>query len=453
MKKILFILSVFALVSINAQSKKIVFGYLPSWEIIDTANLKIDYETITHLSPFSFEALPDGSIKYIDYWSSKWNPIFAKARAKNIKIIFSLTNFNPDELKSILNSSSVTSIMIDNIIKILKDNSLDGINIDFEGLYDEDKGAPMNNFMNQLFTKAKAADSKYEISIALPSINLRNKWNFSYLSAYSDYIIVMAYDYYGSWSDFTAPTSPLEGLNFTVKRSIESDYANVIAFNPSKVVLALPFYGNAWRTNSENAFATVKPYSDTASFNNYIASTYFQDIPFMPPFAQRFFNEQTKSTWYKFVDGDYIIQNWIDDEYSLGLKMDYALTKNLGGIGIWALGYDGTRPELRNIIKSKFNPTHVAAEDNIPTDFKLYQNYPNPFNGSTIIKYYLPKENFIKIEIFNTIGELVENVYNGFQNAGLHELVFNSESFSSGVYFYKITTPTFSETKKLELLK
>ncbi|MDX9925172.1 MAG: glycosyl hydrolase family 18 protein [Ignavibacteriaceae bacterium] len=453
MKKILVILSVFALVSINAQSKKIVFGYLPSWEIIDTANLKIDYETITHISPFSFQANPDGSIKYIDYWTSKWNPIFAKARAKNIKIIFSLTNFNPDELKSILNSSSVTSIMIDNIIKILKDNSLDGINIDFEGLYDEDKGAPMNNFMNQLFTKAKAADSKYEISIALPSINLRNKWNFSYLSAYSDYIIVMAYDYYGSWSDFTAPTSPLEGLNFTVKRSIENDYANVVALNPSKVVLALPYYGNAWRTNSENPFAQVKPYSDTASFNNYIGATYFQDIPFMPPFTQRYFNDQSKSTWYKFVDGDYIIQNWIDDEYSLGLKMDYAISKNLGGIGIWALGYDGIRPELRNLIKSKFNPSDVASEQIIPTEFVLYQNYPNPFNGTTVLKYYMPKENFLKVEVYNSIGELVKILFNGFQNSGVHELVFDAEGFSSGVYFYKITTPTFSETKKLELLK
>jgi len=148
-----------------------------------------------------------------------------------------------------------------------------------------------------------------------------------------------------------------------------------------------------------------------------------------------------------------LIQNWIDDEYSLELKMDYAITKNLGGIGIWALGYDGIRPELRNLIKSKFNPTHVAIEDIIPTDFKLYQNYPNPFNGSTVIKYYLPKESFIKIEIFNSIGELVQSLYNSFQNAGLHELVFDGENFSSGVYFYKISSPTFSETKKLEMLK
>lgn len=453
MKKLYFILLLFALVSTNAQSKKIVFGYLPSWEIIDTVNLKIDYETLTHISPFSFQANPDGSIKNADYWGVKWNSIITKAKAKNIKIIISLTNFDPDELKTILNSSPITLKLIDNVINLLKLYSLDGINIDFEGLYDEDKGSPMNNFMNQLFTKVKEADSKYEISIALPAINLRNKWNFSYISIYSDYIIIMAYDYYGSWSDFTAPTSPLEGLNFTVKRSIENDYANVVALNPSKVVLALPYYGNAWRTNSENPFAQVKPYSDTASFNNYIGATYFQDIPFMPPFTQRYFNDQSKSTWYKFVDGDYIIQNWIDDEYSLGLKMDYAISKNLGGIGIWALGYDGIRPELRNLIKSKFNPSDVASEQIIPTEFVLYQNYPNPFNGTTVLKYYMPKENFLKVEVYNSIGELVKILFNGFQNSGVHELVFDAEGFSSGVYFYKITTPTFSETKKLELLK
>ncbi|MFA7288589.1 MAG: glycosyl hydrolase family 18 protein [Melioribacteraceae bacterium] len=453
MKNIFFVLAAFTFISLNAQSKKIVFGYLPSWEIIDTANLRIDYETLTHVAPFSFEANPDGSIKNVDYWGTKWNSIITKANANNIKIIISLTNFDSDELKTILNSASVTSVLIDNLIKILKDYSLNGINIDFEGLYDEDKGTPINSFMNELYTKVKSADSKYEISIALPAINLRNKWNFSYLSIYSDYIIIMGYDYYGSWSDFTAPSSPLEGLNFTIKRTIESDYANVVSINPSKVVLAFPFYGNAWRTNSDNPFATVKPYSDTASFNNYIGPSYFQDIQFMPPFTQRYFNEQTKTTWYKFVDGDYIIQNWIDDEYSLGLKMDYAISKNLGGIGIWALGYDGIRQELRNLIKSKFNTTDVAREEIIPSEFRLYQNYPNPFNGTTIIKYYLPKGCYIKIDVYNSIGEIVKNLYEGFQNAGIHELVFNAEEFSSGVYFYKIIAPTFSETKKLELLK
>ncbi len=72
----------------------------------------------------------------------------------------------------------------------------------------------------------------------------------------------------------------------------------------------------------------------------------------------------------------------------------------------------------------------------IPDEISLSQNYPNPFNPSTTIKYSLSEESQIKLKIFNSIGEVVDILSSGVEQPGSHEVVWNAENFSSGIYFY-----------------
>ncbi|MFC2088910.1 T9SS type A sorting domain-containing protein [Calditrichota bacterium] len=90
---------------------------------------------------------------------------------------------------------------------------------------------------------------------------------------------------------------------------------------------------------------------------------------------------------------------------------------------------------------------------NIPIKFALKQNYPNPFNPSTKIKYDLPKSSKVKIEVFNLIGQKIKTLLNKHTPAGSHEVEFNGTDISSGVYFYKIETEKFIDTKKMVLLR
>ncbi|MBE2216600.1 MAG: T9SS type A sorting domain-containing protein [Ignavibacteria bacterium] len=90
---------------------------------------------------------------------------------------------------------------------------------------------------------------------------------------------------------------------------------------------------------------------------------------------------------------------------------------------------------------------------NLPTAYSLGQNYPNPFNPSTKISFSLPTASEIKLEVYNSLGTIVKTVASGSFPAGNHSLSFNAGSLPSGVYFYRLNTATFTETKKMILIK
>lgn len=89
----------------------------------------------------------------------------------------------------------------------------------------------------------------------------------------------------------------------------------------------------------------------------------------------------------------------------------------------------------------------------IPSEHKLYSNYPNPFNPVTKIKFEIPKDEFVKITVFDLSGKAVTELVSEKLKAGAYETSFNAASLASGTYFYKIETNSFTETRKMVLLK
>ncbi|CAN5550881.1 hypothetical protein BH10BAC5_BH10BAC5_09420 [soil metagenome] len=89
----------------------------------------------------------------------------------------------------------------------------------------------------------------------------------------------------------------------------------------------------------------------------------------------------------------------------------------------------------------------------IPIQFKLSQNYPNPFNPTTKINFDLPVDSKVKIEVFDITGRLLAVLADGIITAGYHTVDFNAASFSSGVYFYRLSTANFTSVKRMVLLK
>jgi hypothetical protein len=88
-----------------------------------------------------------------------------------------------------------------------------------------------------------------------------------------------------------------------------------------------------------------------------------------------------------------------------------------------------------------------------PVDYALFQNYPNPFNPSTNISFSLPKETRVSLKIYDVLGNEVLSLVNDVRNAGTHTVTFDANSFSNGVYFYKLETPDFTKTSKMILMK
>ncbi len=101
--------------------------------------------------------------------------------------------------------------------------------------------------------------------------------------------------------------------------------------------------------------------------------------------------------------------------------------------------------------------TFVNSSDETTKSFSLSQNYPNPFNPQTRINYELPITNFVSIKVYDALGNEIETLVNEKQNAGSYAVDFNASlygsSLPSGIYFYKLVTEKFSETKKMILIK
>lgn len=101
--------------------------------------------------------------------------------------------------------------------------------------------------------------------------------------------------------------------------------------------------------------------------------------------------------------------------------------------------------------------TNIISENNLPEGFSLEQNFPNPFNPSTTIRFSIPENSFVKLEVFNINGEKISTLVSQFLPAGNYAYQFNvselKRSISSGTYFYRLIAGEFSETKKFLLLK
>jgi aminopeptidase N len=102
----------------------------------------------------------------------------------------------------------------------------------------------------------------------------------------------------------------------------------------------------------------------------------------------------------------------------------------------------------------KNNTIITSLEDlTFPTQFSLEQNYPNPFNPSTTIEFNIPQNGFITLKVFNVLGREVATLVNGQVEAGKHKVEFDASNLNSGVYFYKVESGSFADTKKMILIK
>jgi hypothetical protein len=126
---------------------------------------------------------------------------------------------------------------------------------------------------------------------------------------------------------------------------------------------------------------------------------------------------------------------------------------------IWPSGttdvYTNVQPN--NFYKATEGQTFILGVNTISTEapdkYSLHQNYPNPFNPATLIRYELAEKSAVKLQVIDNTGKQVALLVDGNNAAGVYEVSFNGANLASGIYFYKLTTEKFSETKKMILLK
>jgi hypothetical protein len=115
-------------------------------------------------------------------------------------------------------------------------------------------------------------------------------------------------------------------------------------------------------------------------------------------------------------------------------------------------------PEQNAVNRIRIMPTLAVPppppDDNIsPKTFSLKQAYPNPFNTSTMIRYDIPEACTVSLKIFDLLGREIDELVSGIKEQGEYIASWNASSFASGVYFYRLQAGTYSDVKKLLLMK
>ncbi|MBN2425026.1 MAG: T9SS type A sorting domain-containing protein [Calditrichaceae bacterium] len=95
----------------------------------------------------------------------------------------------------------------------------------------------------------------------------------------------------------------------------------------------------------------------------------------------------------------------------------------------------------------------IVQKNDLPDSYQLSQNYPNPFNPSTTIRFGLPNAENVLLQIYNVNGQLISTLFNGYLEAGYHNVEFYGQNLSTGIYLYKLTTRSFTSVKRMLLVK
>jgi len=114
---------------------------------------------------------------------------------------------------------------------------------------------------------------------------------------------------------------------------------------------------------------------------------------------------------------------------------------------------DGQRSTSTTQFIAASDITDVKRLDDIPKEYSLLQNYPNPFNPTTSIQFSLPKGNFVKLAVFNILGEQIRVLVNQYMSAGNYKINFDAAKLISGLYIYRIETIDYTSVKKMLLVK
>jgi beta-glucanase (GH16 family) len=166
--------------------------------------------------------------------------------------------------------------------------------------------------------------------------------------------------------------------------------------------------------------------------------------------------DEQKIKWY--VDNHLYHEIDITPSSLSEFHEDFFIILNVAVGGNWPGPPDSTtvfpqRMEVDYIKVYKDLPSLVEDGSNIPIKFNLCQNYPNPFNNSTVIKYSIAQEGLLTLKIYNIMGEEIAVLVEEFKQAGSYQVAFTTEQLTSGIYFYKLNSGSFFQTRKMILLK
>ncbi|KKS62246.1 MAG: hypothetical protein UV28_C0014G0017, partial [Candidatus Collierbacteria bacterium GW2011_GWE2_42_48] len=298
--------------------------------------------------------------------SKDTNKLLYQSKLLGQKTVIVITAMQPETIESILNSPENKRAAITSIMNIYKDFGFDDINIDFEYVNVGNK-VLRDNFVDfitnlRFVCVSYKSHCQIDIDIFASAAEKPRLWDLKQLEPVTDKFIVMAYDYYRKSSTQAGPIAPIRGKctgTFSdekdcLEEDILSHISQISKLIPSnKIILGVPFYGYEWQTASTDFLANTYPGTGALATYQRIQSL-FQDVKISSISAQ--WSNLTLSPYLSYEEDEKIYQIHFENAQSLEQKIKFVESANLGGIAIWALGYEGPSQDLWEPINSLFLP-------------------------------------------------------------------------------------------------
>jgi|WetSurMetagenome_2_1015567.scaffolds.fasta_scaffold05047_5 hypothetical protein len=162
------------------------------------------------------------------------------------------------------------------------------------------------------------------------------------------------------------------------------------------------------------------------------------------------FAQEVASTYNPSLCNSELLQFATDVAVRLVMVRSFELNKSLKINSSTYVYYGTTGAGI--LRKDLLSDVQITSKE-LPSEYSLEQNYPNPFNPSTTIRFSIPEQSFVTLEVFNTLGERIATLVSDELNAGNYKSEWSASKLSSGIYFYKLTTEKFSQSRKMILIK
>lgn len=339
---------------------KIIYGFLPYWNI----NKATIQKEITHLGYFSLRIASDGSLattgeddatSFNRLQSDTFLEISNQVIDQGGSVELVLTQFNGDDISTFLSSTQAQNKLLDSLDSVLLAYPFTGINIDIElaGSASPAMRDQMTSFINLLNNHLDATYSNIHLSVDVyASAGSGNGlWDIEKIAEDVDHIIVMAYDFHQRSSPQAGPVAPL----FGGKELWDSDINNhlqefVSKVPPSKILLGVPFYGYEWQTTSRDPQSHTFPETGSTASVERVSELLNQKELLK---VEEGWNEDALSPYLSYNKNGEIYVIYFENSRSLSYKLDYVNQLELGGIAIWALGYEGKSRDLWEVIERK----------------------------------------------------------------------------------------------------
>lgn len=338
------------------EKEKEVIGFLPSWTVSQNVTVKTD--KLTQLIYFGLGVNPNGelvlytedkkpTLEWQYFTSDYFTTMRKEASASGTKVLITIKNFDNESIDTLISNKISVNRFLRNLVDLIEEYKLDGVNLDFE--YFTDSNFPtakfLTAFVQDVSKTLKTINAKLIVSVDVnASVVFQDRaYDMVKLGEAADQIILMAYDFHKKDSTIAGPVAPLFS---NAIGSIVSSYSFLVRKVPGeKIILGIPLYGYEWQTATDTYGSFTIPQSGAlATIKRVMLLTESRND------VQKHWDSLSRSPWLSYRQGGAIKQIYYEDARSIGEKITFMKKQGMGGIALWALGYEGDDQSLWDII-------------------------------------------------------------------------------------------------------